>query len=84
MAKRANLRTACKTVAASRATAPAEDRATTAMVLDRADIELLSLVAIVRRRTASPGSGRQSMSSVVRELIDLHRDDLEREAGGLK
>ena len=57
--------------------APADDMATTAVILSRQDIALLARVAAARKGRMA---GRHSVSSVLRDLIDRHRDELEGEA----
>lgn len=52
--------------------------ATTAIHIPRDDLHLLRLVSVAR---ANRQGGRPSVSDVLRDLINRHRAELEREAG---
>ena len=54
--------------------APSDDMATTAVILSRIDIAPLSRVAAARKGHLP---GRHSVSSVLRDLIDRHRGEIE-------
>jgi len=43
---------------------------------------LTTLRLVATRRAAALGAGRPSVSDVVREILDRHRDELEGEAAG--
>ena len=43
---------------------------------------LTTLRLVATRRAALSGFGRHSVSDVVRDLLEAHRDELEREAAG--
>ncbi len=43
---------------------------------------LTTLRLVATRRAAAAGAGRPSVSDVVREILDRHRDELEAEASG--
>lgn len=53
---------------------------TATITIDRPTLELLEDVAMARKRRT--GEGRASVSAVVRDLIDLHRAELEAERNG--
>jgi hypothetical protein len=75
---KATKKVAAATTATTTTTPPADDMATTAVVLARSDIALLSRVAASRKGRMA---GRHSVSSVLRDLIERHRDELEGESG---
>ncbi len=52
--------------------------ATTAIHIPKADLALLRRVAVER---ANRDGGRPSVSDVIRDLVEMHRAELEREAG---
>lgn len=81
MSKRTSLATLNRTItkAATKAKEPAAPERTTitAVNLPARTLELLRMVAA--RRAGLVGSGRPSVSAVVTDLVERHRNDLEAE-----
>jgi hypothetical protein len=66
--------------AAGRYSRDRADMTTTAVYVPRDALALLRLVAV--RRANARGEGRPSVSDVITDLVERHRDELEAEAKG--
>lgn len=57
---------------------PVEKMVTTSLLISKSDLAMLKAVALNRSKIHG---GRASVTAVVMDLIDQHRDDLKHEAG---
>ena len=67
---------------ASAGKAPAPPSGTMATCSVHMSVNMLTTLRLVATRRAATAGGRPSVSDVVREILDRHRDELEREAAG--